>query len=208
MKRCRGISTVVKEGFPDALQHVRSAARLYWMAGTQRSSSMEYRLITLWHIAAPRRAVYDAVFDSLHWPAWWPGVEHVEQLDPGDEAGIGNRRRYTWKGRLPYRLTFVALATQIDAPRVLEAAVEGDLAGLGRWTFSHAAGITAVRYEWQVRTTRPWMNALAPLTRSIFVKNHHATMRDGGESLARRLDARLVDAYYGELDVHGQLSGS
>lgn len=166
---------------------------------------MDYRLITLWHIAAPRRAVFDTVFDSLHWPAWWPGVEHVEQLDPGDAEGIGNLRRYTWKGRLPYRLTFVARATQIEAPRVLEAVVEGDLTGSGRWMFSHEAGITAVRYEWQVRTMRPWMNALAPLTRPIFVKNHHATMRDGGEGLARQLDARLVHAYYGELNNNADL---
>ncbi|HZW19924.1 SRPBCC family protein [Noviherbaspirillum sp.] len=160
---------------------------------------MEYRLLTLWRFAAPHRPVFDAVFDSLQWPAWWPGAEQVEHLAEGDADGIGALRRYVWKGRLPYRLSFVARTTQIETPRVLAAEVDGDLAGTGRWTFSHDGGITTVRYEWRVRTTRMWMNALAPLTSGIFARNHHATMQQGGECLARRLGARLVDAFYGEL---------
>ena len=160
---------------------------------------MEYQLLTLWRIAAPRQQVYDTVSDSLHWPTWWPGAEHVEQLDPGDADGIGSLRRYVWKGRLPYRLSFVARATRIEKPSLLEALVDGDLSGSGRWMFSASEGITTVRYEWHVRTTRLWMNVLAPLASAVFAKNHHATMRQGGECLARRLDARLIDAYYGDL---------
>lgn len=160
---------------------------------------MDYQLLTLWKIAAPRQQVYDAVFDSLHWPDWWPGVKHVEQISAGDADGIGSLRRYTWKGRLPYHLSFVACATKIERFRLLAADVDGDLAGTGRWTFLQDGGITTVRYDWQVRTTRPWMNALAPVAGGLFARNHHAVMREGGEGLARLLEARLVDAYYGEL---------
>jgi hypothetical protein len=160
---------------------------------------MEYRLLTVWQIAAPRPQVFDAVFDSLQWPAWWPGVVNVEQIAPGDADGIGSLRRYIWKGRLPYRLSFVACATGIEKYSLLSAKVDGDLVGSGRWTFVHDAGITTIRYDWQVRTTRPWMNALAPLAQGVFARNHHAVMRQGGEGLARRLEARLVDAYYGDL---------
>ncbi|WP_420476561.1 SRPBCC family protein [Noviherbaspirillum sp. ST9] len=160
---------------------------------------MEYRLLTLWKIAAPRRQVYDAVFDSLRWPAWWPAVEHVEQIASGDADGIGDLRRYIWKGRLPYCLSFVARATAIEECHLLAAEVDGDLTGSGRWTFLYDSGITTVRYDWQVRTTRLWMNALAPLARGIFARNHHAVMRQGGEALARHLETRLVNAYYGDL---------
>jgi hypothetical protein len=100
---------------------------------------------------------------------------------------------------LPYRLSFDARTTRIEAPHLLEARVSGDLAGHGRWTFSHDAGITTVRYEWCVHTTKTWMNVIAPLTRSVFADNHHALMRKGGEGLARLLNARLVDAEYGDL---------
>jgi uncharacterized protein YndB with AHSA1/START domain len=159
----------------------------------------EYRLLTIWRIAAPLQQVFDAVFDSLHWPDWWPGADSVEQLHPGDADGVGSIRRYVWKGALPYRLAFNACATRIDVPHKLEATVNGDLAGSGTWTFSHEAGITTVRYEWRVHTTKHWMNALSPLAGDLFADNHHALMQKGGEGLARLLNARLVDAAYADL---------
>ena len=158
----------------------------------------EYRLFTTWRIAAPLAQVFDAILHSLRWPEWWPGAELVEEIEPGNADGIGSIRRYSWKGRLPYRLGFCARATRIETPRVLEAVVTGDLDGTGRWMFSFEDGITTVHYEWHVRTTKPWMNAVAPFTRGVFTRNHHALMRKGGEALAHRLGARLVDEHYDE----------
>lgn len=159
----------------------------------------EYRLLTLWRIAAPLAQVFDAVFDSLSWPNWWPGAAGAVQIHPGDAQGIGSIRLYTWKGGLPYRVSFSACATRIETHSLLEAEVDGDLRGRGCWIFSHDAGITTVRYEWCVCTTKPWMNALAPLAHGVFTDNHHALMRSGGEALARLLGTRLVDAHYGSL---------
>lgn len=159
----------------------------------------DYRLVTLWRTTAPQQEVFDAISDSMTWPDWWPGAERVIQVEEGAGNGVGSVRRYVWKGYLPYRLGFDARATRVDAPRLLEACVSGDLAGTGRWTFSSDQGITSVRYEWRVHTTKPWMNRLAPLTRAAFVHNHHALMKRGAAGLMRRLDARLVGALYGEL---------
>jgi Polyketide cyclase / dehydrase and lipid transport len=154
----------------------------------------EYRLITLWRIKAPVQPVFDAIFDSLRWPDWWPGADHVEERAPGDTDGVGSVRRYTWKGRLPYRVCFDARTTRIERMRVLEASVSGDLEGIGRWTFSDGGEVTTVRYEWHVRTTRRWMNLLAPIARPVFSRNHHLLMRQGAEGLADLLNSRLVDA--------------
>lgn len=153
----------------------------------------EYRLITLWRVAAPLQQAFDAIYDSLRWPEWWPGADSVEQLAAGDCEGIGSIRRYVWKGRLPYRLSFHACATRLEPPWLLEASVSGDLEGIGRWTFSHDGGVTEIRYEWHVRTTRRWMNVLAPLSHKVFANNHHALMSEGADALARLLDARLVE---------------
>jgi hypothetical protein len=49
-----------------------------------------------------------------------------------------------------------------------------------------------VRCEWQVRSTRWWMNLIAPLARSIFIRNHTLVMEQGGEGLARLLGSRLL----------------
>jgi hypothetical protein len=152
----------------------------------------EYRFVTHWHIEAPLHKVFDAVFDSLRWPQWWHGAEQVEERAPGDSNGIGSIRRYTWKSRLPYRLMFDARATRIEPPVTLEAITSGDLEGVGRWFFSYHGYMTTVRYEWHVRTTKPWMNLLAPIARFFFKKNHDALMQSGAEGLARLLGARLV----------------
>lgn len=75
---------------------------------------------------------------------------------------------------------------------LLEANASGDLEGVGRWLFSQHGAITTVRYEWQVRTTKAWMNLLAPIARFVFRKNHDALMQNGAEGLAALLEARLV----------------
>jgi len=38
---------------------------------------------------------------------------------------------------------------------------------VGRWTLSEAEGQTLVRYDWNIRTTRWWMNLLAPLAGGV-----------------------------------------
>lgn len=152
----------------------------------------EYRFITIWHIEAPLHQVFDAILHSQRWPGWWKGAEKVEQREPGDADGIGSVWRYTWKSRLAYRLIFDARATRIEPLVALEATTSGDLEGQGRWFFYQEGRITTVRYEWHVRTTKYWMNLLAPVARFLFKKNHHALMQHGAEGLARLLNARLV----------------
>lgn len=168
----------------------------------------EYRLVAIWRINAPQRQVFDAISDSLNWPSWWPGAESVRQIAEGDENGVGSVRRYAWKGRLPYRLGFDARATRIATPDLLEASVSGDLSGFGRWSFSHADGVTSIRYEWHVCTTKTWMRALAPVAHRLFVNNHHALMMNGAQALAHRLGARLLEAEHGDLPTCAETRGA
>jgi hypothetical protein len=49
-----------------------------------------------------------------------------------------------------------------------------------------------VTYDWRVRTTKSWMNAVAPFGRRLFAWNHHAVMKQGGVGLARVLRAPLI----------------
>jgi len=100
--------------------------------------------------------------------------------------------RYVWKSKLPYRLEFFVRTTKVEKPRLLEGNAEGELAGVGRWRLFEQGGVTAVLYEWNVRTTRAWMNLLAPVARPIFAVNHDYVMRNGGEGLARLLGGALL----------------
>ena len=153
----------------------------------------EYIFETVWMVDAPIEAVWDAIVASEQWPEWWPYLERVEEVAPGDSAGRGAIRGYTWRGPLPYRLTFEITVTKMERPVLLEGEARGDLQGVGRWSLpEQGRHATRVRYVWQVRTTRPWMNVLAPLARGLFTWNHDQVMRAGESGLAGYLGRRLM----------------
>lgn len=151
-----------------------------------------YRFLTTWVLEADRERVWDAIYDSDSWPEWWPAVTRAKRLAEGDERGVGQRGVYHWRARLPYTVRFEVVSTRVERPFLLEGDASGELAGVGRWRLYEEAGTTAVLYEWNVRTTRPWMNLLAPVGKRAFRANHDWVMRGGGEGLARLLEARLL----------------
>jgi uncharacterized protein YndB with AHSA1/START domain len=152
----------------------------------------EYRFLTTWLLEAPIESVWGPIKDSMRWPEWWKGVERVEKVEEGDDDGVGALERYTWKSLLPYTLEFESRTTRVERPHLIEGAAQGELTGTGRWRLFEHEGVTAVTYEWNVRTTRAWMNAIAPIARPVFAWNHDYVMRAGGEGLARLLGARLL----------------
>jgi hypothetical protein len=157
----------------------------------READSSQYHLTTLCQFDAPLRAVWDAILHAEAWPSWWTGVERVVTLEHGDASGLGSRRRWTCKGVLPYRLTFITRVTRVEPLRVLEGRVDGELEGVGCCHFGRNEGLTTVRYDWQVRTTRLWMNLLAPLAKPLFRWNHDAIMHAGSIGLTRHLNSRL-----------------
>ena len=158
----------------------------------------EYRFLTTWLVEAERERVWDAIYDSERWPEWWRGVVEAERLADGDENGIGEVGRYLWRSRLPYPVRFEITTTRVERPRLLEGRAMGDLEGTGLWRlFEQPAGdgdpaATAVIYEWNVATTKAWMNLLAPIAHPIFQWNHDWVMRNGGTGVADLLGARLL----------------
>jgi uncharacterized protein YndB with AHSA1/START domain len=149
----------------------------------------DYRFVTEWRLDAPIERVFDIVEDSLAWPEWWPSVRAVERLKAGDDDGIGGVDRMTFVGRLPYRLAFDMRVTRRARPTALVGSATGELEGVGDWSFREDGGRTVVRYVWAIRTTRRWMNVLAPLpfVDALFRLNHHAVMRDGLRGIRGRL---------------------
>jgi uncharacterized protein YndB with AHSA1/START domain len=154
----------------------------------------EYRFLTTWLIGAPRRRVWDPIYESERWPEWWKGVLEAETLEEGEASGVGRFGRYVWKSKLPYKLEFHARTTRVEKPHLLEGTVEGELAGKGLWRLFEQDGTTAVLYQWEVRTTKAWMNLLTPIARPMFAVNHDFVMRSGGESLAKLLGTELLAA--------------
>jgi uncharacterized protein YndB with AHSA1/START domain len=156
----------------------------------------DYHYVSTWQLQAPIERVWAAISQLEQLPAWYPAVQQVRTLTAGDPAAVGSRVRYLLKGRLPMRLAFEATITRVDPPRELELQAEGDLAGTGRWELQQQGEVTTVRYLWDVQTTRPWMNLVAPVARPLFTWNSKGVMLQAGQGLARHLGVPLVDAEF------------
>jgi len=152
----------------------------------------DYAFLTTWLLDSPRQPVWDAIYDQGHWPQWWEGVEEAEEIGPGDDNGLGAVSRMVWKSLLPYRVEFEITTTHVERPHLMQADAVGELTGVGRWRLFEEAGVTAVLYEWNVATTRAWMNLLAPVARPVFEWNHDWVMARGGEGIANLLGCRLL----------------
>jgi uncharacterized protein YndB with AHSA1/START domain len=156
----------------------------------------DYHYISTWQLQAPIERVWAAISQLEQLPAWYPAVQQVQTLTAGDPDGVGTRVRYLLKGRLPMRLAFEATIARVDPPRELELQAEGDLAGRGRWELEQQGEVTTVRYLWDVQTTRPWMNLVAPVARPLFTWNSKGVMLEAGQGLAGFLQVPLVDSQF------------
>lgn len=105
---------------------------------------------------------------------------------------MGQVGRYAWRSFIPYAIEFQIRTTRVEHPHLLEGAASGGLEGVGRWRLYERDGVTAVLYEWNVATTKRWMNLVGPVARPVFEWNHDWVMRRGGEGLAALLECRLL----------------
>jgi uncharacterized protein YndB with AHSA1/START domain len=151
----------------------------------------DYEFVSHWDIDSPVERVYSAIEDADSWPGWWRGVLSSVELTPGDADGIGSIRRTVWKSALPYKLEFDSEVVRIEKNKLIEVRAFGQLDGQGLWQLeSDGDNKTLVRYDWTVKTTKPWMNLLSPLARPLFQWNHDIIMRWGDDGLKRYLAAR------------------
>ncbi len=160
----------------------------------------EYAFATTWDIAAPIDRVWSALVDEERWQEWFPVFRDVREVEPGGPEGQDRVLEVTARSMLPYDLTMRLRVTRVEAPRLLELSSIGDLDGWGRWTLAEEDGVTTVRFEWRVATTKPWMNAVAPVARPVLAWNHDVAMTAAGRGLARHLDARLLSNESGPVE--------
>ena len=155
----------------------------------------DYEFVTVWRFDAPIEKVWEVIKRSEEWSDWWKGVLKVEELQAGDAEGIGKIVRSTWKSKLPYELVFDSEVLRIEPMTTIESRAFGELDGNGLWTLTaEDSNTTHVRYDWRVKTTKPWMNLIAPLAKPFFRWNHNVIMNWGGAGLAKKLNCKLLES--------------
>lgn len=139
----------------------------------------DYHFQTIWYINASQQAASNVLFHEEDWTKWWHGLEYVDILN--HTLGEGSEVATTWRSKAGYRLRFTLKITTFRPGQYIAFTASGDLVGSGDFIFeSLNDGRTKITINWRVRTTRIWMNVLAPLLRPFFVRNHHMLM-DAGE---------------------------
>ncbi|MBH1936815.1 SRPBCC family protein [Streptomyces sp. AV19] len=146
------------------------------MAGRYR-----YRFHEHWDLDAAPDAVY-AVLEAVDdYPSWWPRLSFT-RIDP-HSGTVGVR------SLLPYELRLTVRERRRDPrARVLEAALDGDLAGRIRWTVQPRGAGTRARFEQDVELRNPRMRRWGPVARPVFLASHGWVMRRGRRGLRRRLE--------------------
>ncbi|TDV42709.1 polyketide cyclase [Actinophytocola oryzae] len=144
----------------------------------------DYRFRSLWSVRADTGRVFDALVDLASYPAWWPDIRTVHQLDD-DTAEV------VCRSTLPYDLTFRLHRAIEDAPngrmRVdmtgdLEGYVQGDVA-------EHRAAGALLAISQRVVVTKPLLRVLSPVARPVFRANHALMMRRGQRGFRAYLGA-------------------
>jgi ribosome-associated toxin RatA of RatAB toxin-antitoxin module len=153
----------------------------------------QYSFVTIWKIQATLEDVWNVIADAEHYPDWWKAVVRIEIVDRGDAQGVNFLADQTWKGVLPYRLSFRSRTTAVDYLKSIELEASGDLVGKGKWTFTSAEEIVTVQYNWDVATSQAVLNRLAFALKPILAWNHDEIMCWGALGLAERLNAKLID---------------
>ena len=122
-------------------------------------ASSEYRFVDEWDVAAPRERVFAAISDARTYPVWWKPV-YID-VDSDGEAEVGEVSASTSRAACPTTCTRLRRSRALESPHIIEADVDGDLRGHGKWTLTeNADGGTHVRFDWQVFADKPLLRLL------------------------------------------------
>ena len=151
-----------------------------------------YHFVTDWRFRAPLQKVWSVVLDIERYPGWWKNFRRVT-ITRGDGKSVGSVIECEVRGSLPYSLKYGLEVREADEYRHILLRSTGDLVGTGRWEFSEAEPSTVkALYYWDVATTNPILNLIAPLAKGALARNHEQVMANGYAALRPHVEGRAL----------------
>ena len=140
-----------------------------------------YTFRSIWRVDASVFDAFTALADIEAYPRWW---REIKEVRPIDETRVDVHIR----AALPYSL-HVRLHKEIEDRQtgILRTSLTGDLQGWSSWSIVPLQAGCSLRFDEEVVTTKPLMNALTPVARPLFLFNHSLMMRHGERGLRRYL---------------------
>jgi hypothetical protein len=147
-------------------------------------ASNEYHIVTEWRVKGTVQEVAEVLNQPSDLPRWWPSVYlDVQEIEPGNENGVGRVVNLYTKGWLPYTLRWTFRVTESSIPHGFALEAWGDLVGRGIWTLKQEGELVRVIYDWKINADKPLLRTFSFLFKPIFAANHRWAMQMGEESL-------------------------
>lgn len=147
-----------------------------------------FHIVTTWHVSGELAEVAAILTDAESLPIWWPDVYISTQIiAPGDTDNIGRQVACLSKGRLPYRMNWIATLVESQLPHSWTIAASGDLDGFGVWTLRQNGPTVEAVYDWKIQAEKPVLRLLSPLLAPVFAWNHRWAMAKGEAGLRREI---------------------
>ena len=160
-------------------------------------ASNDYHFISQWRVEGTVEEVFEILINARERVRWWPEVFlDVQELEPGNEHGVGQVVRLHTKGRLPYTLWWQFRVTESRYPYGFTIEAWGDFVGRGIWTFAQEGRWVNISYDWKIRADKPLLRYLSFLFKSIFAANHRWAMAKGQERMRLELARRHAKRSY------------
>jgi hypothetical protein len=151
----------------------------------------EYHFITHWRVQSSPEEISAILGNAPDLARWWPSVYlDVEQIEPGDERGLGKVIQLYTKGWLPYTLRWSFRVTEVKSPHGFSLEAWGDFVGRGVWTFEPDGEYVNITYDWKILAEKPLLKYFSFIMKPIFSANHRWAMQKGDESLRLELARR------------------
>lgn len=151
-----------------------------------------YHFVTDWRFEAPVARVWSIVLDIGRYPGWWKNFRRVK-VTRGDGKSVGSVIECEVRGSLPYSLNYSLEVLEAEQYRHILLRSSGDLIGTGRWKFEEIEpSVTQAVYHWDVATTNPILNLIAPLAKGALARNHEQVMANGYAALRPHVEAQPV----------------
>jgi hypothetical protein len=149
---------------------------------------LEFKIPTRWLVKGSVDDVYDLISKPQDFVQWWSDVYlRVNEIEPGDENGIGRVHDLHTRGWLAYTLDWQSQVTEAQRPVRLVIEARGDLEGRGEWRFRQDGETAQVDLDWTVNANKPLIRYLVPVLKPPFAANHRWAMQRGLEGLEREL---------------------
>lgn len=128
--------------------------------------------------------LWDVLERTDEFPRWWPWLRELS----GEGLVPGGRTECVVRAPIPYTLRFTVAVREVLPGRLVDAVVEGDLAGPARLEVD-AAGDgpgSVVRLAWDMELCRPVLRAAARVGRPVMEWGHDWVVANGVEQFVQR----------------------